>query len=285
MRENRSKTKIPIVTKCIFWEPSRPHWPLDQEHIFGKWLRQYVRSDLNKHRLRVETIGQPGTLHLTETTLRAGEPLLSKPKIVCKECNSGWMSLIQENAKPFLIPLIQGHRTMISIEAQKEIASWCAMATITGEYLARDATVAAISQWERDWFRDHRTPPKNWKIWIGYYPGSKGTFRHYAARILNAENFPRVTNDALYRPNTQTTTFVIGKLFVHAMSSTGNPDFVSRWVWPAPIGIRLLQIFPRRESLVAWPPNGFTDFEIKRIDGALAKIIDAASRGRSNIIV
>src|SRR5579862_8755984 len=80
-----------IVDQCIFWEASKPHVPLDREHIFGGWLRQHVRAADNKHRLQSTIIGRPGSLTTRNINLRTGEPLLSKAKIVCKDCNSGWM--------------------------------------------------------------------------------------------------------------------------------------------------------------------------------------------------
>jgi hypothetical protein len=269
------------IAKCIFSEPSHSHKPLDREHVWGKWLRPFVRTNLNKHHLQSRTIGRPGTLDVTERTLRAGDPLLSHVRVVCKRCNSGWLSEIQNAAKQPLIPLIEGRRTVLSGSAQDIIAVWCAMATVTAEYLTRDETAVAISQVERDWLRDHRTPPENWKIWIGYYPGRKGIWDHYVVPILGAEDAPQITSDGFAQPNTQTTTFVVGNLLVHALSSTGDTDLVSRWNWPAAsrVGLNLPQIFPRKESFIAWPPNGLTDFDVKLVSGALGKVIDDASRG------
>jgi hypothetical protein len=167
------RSKAPLVDRCIFWETSRPHVPLDYEHIWGKWLLQYVHSKENKHSLKSTAIGTPGTLHTSHTRPRAGDPLRSKVKIVCKTCNSGWMGGIQSAAKPLLIPLIEGRRTTLGSSAQKAIAAWCAMATMTGEYLSFDTTAIAITQSEKigSAFTRHRQKPG--KSGLGIIPEAK----------------------------------------------------------------------------------------------------------------
>jgi hypothetical protein len=279
-RDRKKAVKIPLVMRCIFWEPSKPHTPLDREHIWGEWLKPYVRSDINRHRLREEEIGKPGTLSKVKITPRTGEPLLSKVRIVCKACNSGWMSRIQSVAKPFLLPLIQGRSTTMGLVAQRAIAAWCTMATITSDYLSHDNTAIAISQGERDWFRDNGTPPQDWKIWIGHYTGRKGRWTHFVVPILEAKGISELKDNDFAQPNTQTTTFVVGNLFVHVISTSGDPSTVSRWIWPSgsPLTLKLVQIAPTRESIVVWPPQSLTDFETELISTAFERVIDGASR-------
>jgi hypothetical protein len=114
---------------------------------------------MNKHYLQHREIGAMASPDKTTRTLRAGDPTQSKLKIVCESCNSGWLSRMQQRAKRHLIPLIRGEKTALGKEAQEAIAAWCAMATMTGDYLHHDATAVAITQGERDWFRDNLTPP------------------------------------------------------------------------------------------------------------------------------
>lgn len=272
--------KSPLVDRCIFWDASRSHTPLDYEHIWGKWLRQYVRSDANKHRMLAETIGEPGTPNRTQIKLRAGDPLQSNLKIVCKQCNSTWMSALQNDAKKILIPLIQGRKTTLGASAQNTLAAWCTMATMTGEYLTQDAAAISISQSERDWLRDHRSPPNNWRIWIGYYPAKKGMWHHFVVPILGGRDVANAADNRLAPPNTQSTTFIVGNLCVSVLSSTGDPDIVSRWNWPmgSRLAIHLPQIFPPKESFIVWPPQSLMQAEIDLVTAAFESVIDAASR-------
>ena len=279
--KSKREQKPRIVERCIFWEAGKPHVPLDREHIFGDWLRQYVRANSNKHRLQHTIIGRAATLTKRKITSRAGEPLLSKAKIVCKGCNSGWMSRIQNAAKPYLVPLIQGRRVTLNAAAQRALAAWCAMVTMTGDYLPRDPSAIAISQTERDWLRDDGTPPQNWKIWIGDYRRQKGIWDHYVVSILGAKDVPKLAPDGSAAPNTQSTSFVVGNLFVHAISSTGDRDLISRWVWPlgSRFSIHLPQIFPVKESWIIWPPQSLSDFEVNLVSSMMERVIEGAARG------
>jgi hypothetical protein len=279
--KSKRKQKPRLVERCIFWEASTPHLPMDREHVFGDWLRKYVRADANKHRLQHTIIGLPGTLTTRKITVRAGEPLLSTAKIVCKACNSGWLSRIQNEAKPFLIPLIQGKRIVLGAAAQKAIAAWCAMVTITSDYLPRDPAATAISQAERDWFRDQKAPPDHWKIWIGVYRRQKGIWNHYVVPILDSKYISKGPGDPLAQPNTQSTTFVVGDFLVHVLSSTGDPNLTARWIWPlgTRIGLNLPQIFPPKESLIVWPPQSLSDAEVNIVSDALERVIEGAARG------
>jgi hypothetical protein len=280
MAKKKRPQKAPLVDRCIFWESSKPHTPLDYEHIWGRWLRQYVRSNVNKHRILAETIGAPGTPNKAQIRHRPGDPLQSNIKIVCKGCNSTWMSDIQNKAKQVLIPLIQGRRTTLGPAAQKAIATWCAMATMTGEYLTMDSAAVSISQTERDWLRDHHSPPDNWRIWIGYYPTKQGVWHHFVVPILSGKDVANAPDNRLAPPNTQSTTFIVGNLCVYVLSSTGDPAIVSRWNWPmgSRLAIHLPQIFPPKESIIVWPPQSLTQFEVELVSTAFERVIDAASR-------
>jgi hypothetical protein len=98
--------------------------------------------------------------------------------------------------------------------------------------------------------------------------------------ILEAKDVPAIAVDGLAPPNTQATTFVIGQLVVHVMSTSGDPQTVAGWGWPFNSRIRLNfpQIWPPTESIIAWPPQTLSDFEVELIATAFERVIDGASR-------
>jgi hypothetical protein len=218
--------------------------------------------------------------------LPAGLKLRCGPETPCRVASrssarvatAAGLSKIQKRAIPFLKPLIHGNKTVLGEDAQKAIFAWCAMATMTGDYLSRDTTAVAISQAERDWFRDHGSPPENWKIWIGHYPGRRGIWTHYVVSILNAQQSREIDDDGLAAPNTQATTFVIGNLCVHVLS--GEPGLVAGWNWPfgSRIALNLPRLFPPKEEVIVWPPKSLTDFEVELISTALERVIAGASQ-------
>jgi hypothetical protein len=157
------------------------------------------------------------------------------------------------------------------------------MATMTGEYLTRDVTAVAISQGERDWFRDRGTPPAHWKVWLGHYHRHRwqGRWAHFVVPILDAKHVLRTEEDRRAPPNTQATTFVIGNLYVHTMSTSGDPNFIAGWDWGGPaarLANRLAQIVPLKETAVVWPPPSLIDLEADAVANGLSWVIDNASR-------
>jgi hypothetical protein len=255
---------------------------MTREHIWGDWLKAFVRRDMNKHHFHAQRINRPGAAPTSITSLKAGDPLNSKVRVVCRSCNNTWLSQLQEQAKPFLVPLIRGDRTALGRNGQERVAAWCAMATMTAEYIDPDPYSIAVSQSEREWLMNNRTAPQGWRIWIGNYQRYKWIPRwvHFTFPMLDAKDMPKPEDVEPPFPNTQITTFTVGQLYVHTMSSAYS-ETVAKWYWglgPAPTAGKLLaQIHPHKESIIAWPPTALTDRSADDIAGAFKRYTDALS--------
>ena len=79
--------------RCIFCG-------VTQEHMWANWLRSYIPRELTRHATSVEKVHPRNTEQNIQT--RTGDPHSRRIKCVCRACNNGWMSRLQENAKPFL---------------------------------------------------------------------------------------------------------------------------------------------------------------------------------------
>jgi len=177
-------------------------------------------------------------------------------KAVCGKCNSEWMGAIEEWVKPSLVPLIKGTGAFLNHDDQRAIATWIAMKTMVGEYF--DPSKVAIPLSERQFLRDHRhAPDANWRIWIGNYERVKwlGQWAHASMGIAPSV---RIKDRNPEIPNTQTTTFVVGKLYAHVFSSE-----ISRLVNQVSLGSKAIekiaQIWPIQEDFIAWPTNAMDD--------------------------
>src|SRR5258705_11505191 len=95
------------------------------------------------------------------------------------------------------------------------------MATMTSEFLIHDKAQIAIPQSDREWLWNHRNPPPDWRIWIGRYQRYRSAEQwvHCSVPIYNAGEEPMVAEGEAPQCNTQSTTFMVGELFVHAMSA------------------------------------------------------------------
>jgi hypothetical protein len=268
----RPKAVKQFTRSCAFCRrPAR----MTNEHVWGNWLKPYVHRIANKHILHQTTVDVQGSeRHKLE--IRAGaSPLHSKVPVVCGDCNSTWLGRIQETAKPHLLPLVEGRENvLVGPAAQKAIATWATMATITGEFIHRKLASIAISHEAREVFKDMRAPFASWRIWIGYYHRLKwdGCYVH-ACRPIYLEGEivpPNVQDPSTPLPTTQWSTFVVGKLYVHTASSMRAADWIAEWDWKnAPRASQLLvQIWPPKEPIIAWPIQGLTDADAWRFSHA-----------------
>jgi hypothetical protein len=263
------------MTGCIYCGSLGP---MSDEHIWGDWILRggYLGRTMNKHSFGLSIINRPGKPSASQARIRAGDPLGVKLHVVCTRCNNGWMSRIQNSAKPYLIPLFKGERVALGEKAQRTVATWAAMATMTAENLSRDPSLIAVSQLERDHLRLAETIPPDWRVWIGCYARSKwtGQWVHTTVPILDSTDANRRP-----RPNTQASTFIIGKLYVHAMSCEFR-EYPRDWHWKTtPRANRLLAtIWPIRHQLVCWPIDSLSDNEARTFATAFFSFVDAIGR-------
>jgi hypothetical protein len=265
--------------RCIFCDLPKK---MSREHIWGRWLRSYVSANMNKHHLHATRILAPNVPNVSELRIRAGDPIRSNVRVVCEDCNNTWLSRIQEQAKPILIPLIQGRTTSLGITAQSKLAAWCTMATMTAEFIDRDSGSRGVSQMERDWLRNNSGVPDNWRIWIARFQRYKWKpqWIHLTLPILGSEDSAGLKPGDTAPANTQATSFVIGELYVHVLSSTGYPGLVGKWAWPpfSRLSRLLVQVWPLKESFIAWPTDSLRDRDADSIPTILINVIDGASR-------
>jgi len=113
------------------------------------------------------------------------------------------MGQIQERAKDFLIPLFGGEESILDAHAQKAIATWATLATITGEYLSRKPEKTTFTLQQRDKFRRQKEPPSTIRIWIGRYKRQalRGQWVHVSFPLLSTKDIPNLTPDTVPVPS------------------------------------------------------------------------------------
>lgn len=221
--------------RCIFCRGTT----LTYEHIVPDWTREIIpRTPDHKHDLiRVK---MNLARERTETSdLRQGHPLSKKVRVVCKNCNSGWLSKFEDELKPKIRPLILGEEAILTPWDQRRVATWAAKTTMTMEFAQPEAT--AITFEEREYLRLHREPKKTFNIWIGRYEGTRHTiaYRHHSAFIGS----PPPPETVVMR-NTQATIIGVNSLFLHVASSSApgiklnleSKPTKLRQIWPPPSG-------------------------------------------------
>lgn len=100
--------------------------PLTKEHVLPRWLKVALDPTVGRHRY----------IRLSVDTVRRHDapPLNDQVKVVCSNCNSGWMNQLEENVRGFLRDLIQGTPCVIDAEAQLALASWSLKTLLMFQY-------------------------------------------------------------------------------------------------------------------------------------------------------
>jgi hypothetical protein len=192
--------------------------PTTREHIWAKWLGQFIPKTMRNYSSGSSILNADSVEHTSK--IWGGDPCGRQLQIVCKRCNERWMSDLQKTAKPILIPLLRGTDISLNGQRQRTLAAWAAMSVICAEYFYPHRT--AVSVTDRRWLFNTKTAPNDFRIWIGNYERKewKPHWVHTSLRITEhaLEHRWAIQPDGTPRANTQTTAFVVGRLFIHAFS-------------------------------------------------------------------
>jgi len=218
--------------KCIFCEGTS----LTKEHLFADWLRElFPRTSKDTHTYGTITSWEPKPVfsgHVVQG--HSGSKRIRK---VCRTCNSGWISGIDERAKQAVTPLIKGDSIVVADEAQLTIATWLAKISMVGDSIQPYKSV--VLQSERKWIKDKREPPPLWEVWLGSYGGNMwrdlAIFQHSGRLNLSA-----VTGPGNFSGYVETTTIGIGKMLALVIGNEnaalplniGNAAAVLKRIWP-----------------------------------------------------
>lgn len=96
--------------------------PISKEYLLAGWMRPYLRESfegmphfISLHR-RSQASFEP---YGTSRRFYAGDYRSRKVKSVCKTCNETWMSRLQKEVKPALLPLSLGERAELRFSPEE----------------------------------------------------------------------------------------------------------------------------------------------------------------------
>jgi hypothetical protein len=253
---------------------------MTKEHIWGKWIRAYVPAGATKHTLRDTEMVKWNSPERVSIINKPGNAIGLFRKIVCSPCNNGFMSRLQNRVRRHLIPFLDGRRTVIGETEQAAIAAWATMVTMTAEFML-DGSKLGISGAARAELMRTEKPLPDWKVWIANYRGGQWAHQwsHTSVPIIGDKQLPNAEHVYTPLPNTQTTTFVLGRLYVHTMSAS-YPDLVANWHWLHNSRLKslLVPIWPVRQQFLAWPVHGIDDADVRVSSEMFIRHIDMIAR-------
>jgi hypothetical protein len=234
------------------------------EHLFSDWLRElFPRSKDDSHTLARLIAWTPRPTF--SRRIKQGHSGTRTVRKICRRCNSGWLSLIDDGARNFAIPLIRGEAVTVTVTAQRALATWLAKIAMVAN--SHDPKTSVVLQVDRDWIRKQSLPPIVWQIWMGFYDGvgwRELAMQHHSGIL----HFTSVGDPETLSGYASATTLGLGRMLTLIVGT----EFPNMEVNLGLANQMLRRIWPARDSFT-WPlGHAITDDEA----GAIARIIHEA---------
>lgn len=94
---------------------------------------------------------------------------------VCATCNHGWMSDLENEGAPILIPMVEGRPQGFDIERQVLVSTWVTKTALTFDQAMPPDGRGMPVEYCR-WLYEHRLPPLGARVGLAHYEGRDGQF-------------------------------------------------------------------------------------------------------------
>ena len=270
--DNTAKKQKREPPQCIFCGPPKPPNRMSDEHFWSDWMGDLLPKG-NRVTLTRQIFSWAHHTTPREASGAQRQQRLSSKKfpVVCRNCNSGWMSRLEDQVRPFLEPMIQGRFAALNADRQRLLAEWLALKTFVFDYerMERGPHFVIQTQAERTAFMTHGQMPPGFRAWIGYGVGDEWAVRASRARALSLTlptPLPPDFDPTGIPKNVHSITWGVGNLRVF-ITSTVDSNVYRGLGWTIPSFIRL---WPAGTPDFIWPPRLIvSDGEMLRLTDAL----------------
>lgn len=270
---SRQQRSQPPRQRCIFCrEGGVSGNPMTEEHLWSEWMHEYLPRVPG-----MKTTSSRRTVRLgmtdVESKIRVGAVFTKRFRLVCKKCNTGWMSGLETAAKPILIPMLQGQRRTVLKKDRVTLAQWLALKVMVTECINR--TDAVISEFERADFRLSRKMPRRLQIFIGTHDTQLWYMAYWHQTLLahlGAIPPPKAAEVLDKFKNIQTTAIGLGHIFSVSYITT-----IDDLKWKPIHGLhrRIRQLWPNRDQPIVWPLPNLSLNEANRLANCIRELATA----------
>jgi len=208
--------------RCIF---CGERGNITKQHILPDRIKHLVPRLVPYHSHQTERVfyNPDGTVCCREPAKKLSPGHLGNRRfrVVCLNCNTGWMKRAEEEAFEYAEPIILGRTLVLSAEAQQKLTTLAALIMCMVDLT--DQPTSTITQADRAYIRETRQAPASWYLFLGRTdsPEWKTRYRHAAAISLTQGTVPNGQTS-----NSQSTVVAIGNLVLHLAMSQATPILV-----------------------------------------------------------
>lgn len=149
-----------------------------KEHAWPRWLHPYAKTvpptrfsrSLGFARISPDTWAESPTVVVEQP----GSVLRVVAREVCARCNGGWMSRLEQDAKPILLRLMQaagdGSRVLLGPAEAATVGAWAVKTAWVRELASKGSHVATTSAMRR-FLAEQGLPSEFSSVWLARYLG------------------------------------------------------------------------------------------------------------------
>jgi len=220
---------------------------ITKEHLWSKWLRDYVESSGGTTR-RIH--GNDG-MKIKSQKEWPSDGLDREISGPCKQCNGGWMSVLEDEAAPLLIPMLRNEEVELRPPEQRVVSLWATLKMLVAHEGHGNVKRVIPRDRYRQFYADRRLPVGA-EIWLGRYNGAGPwpTSYQYRELFITPPGEEKVT-----QPNAYLVGFTIAYLafFIWGHELRYGPAADIRQIEPY-----LTQVWPAT-GVTKWPPPGLLE--------------------------
>ncbi len=243
-----------MVRTCIFCDQTS----LTLEHVWPDWISKNLYGPPKKDRFTATRFDGPNRTP-TGKSFKSSE-LNHKARLVCADCNNGWMSDVESHAKPVLLPLLRGRSVTLDADDQTILRAWIVLRAMILERAASSPVARTFyTSEERRTFADTEfegslEPLDATYIWAFHYQSPR-----WAARSNVANGGIHMVPGGPQTHHLQFITGFVGRLGFQVLNGRWprgrRLELNSRAVrdWEA----AMVLLWPDPSAVIEWPPGGF----------------------------
>lgn len=162
--------------RCVFCDSDKD---LEREHVWPEWLQ---RMDWVPERVRQHHVTERDDEQLADRRWES-PPFSVRVRRVCHDCNHGWMSDLEQAAKPLLVPMIEGRGRALHRDGQRTVATWAVKTAMMFEFTHTEILV--VPQEHHHHVARHREPPPQSIVSLAAYDAGRfdAYYRQHPLRV------------------------------------------------------------------------------------------------------
>jgi hypothetical protein len=221
--------------QCVFCDNKAD----EREHIIPKWILKKLEWGRGPFHISFDN----------KTPIEMGSPE-HKARVVCKACNHGWMSDLEQAVKPILSPLMFDISVSLDLPQQYTVVKWAVKTAMVHDGSARQRPM----RYEREMcesLRSRSTIPPRTTVWIARCSSP----RAIAGALVDTAH--TVGDNVRIGARSCVMTLVLGYLAIQVLTVVPDPQYRNAAIplnpKAGPWDRTLIRLWPPRDRAVTWP--------------------------------